>query len=451
MKVKTIMAVFVLILSGLWCNVFAGEILERPIYDVRTCIAMASKNNPLLLSAEAKKLSANAAFNYQKALFMPSLDFYTSSGFLSGKSTSPSAVTGGSDEEGLKVRYISRPYYIGGLVFNFPLYKEGVLVGIQAPSIKKAEAQLGVASDNLSIIQNEAYYSVIDAYLSVLKIKEDIKTQEENIKYLQTAYDMAVSKYNLSLSTKEDLLKAESQLVTAKETLANNRNILIQKKINLTYWIGIDPSSEFEITDGVDDKFYYTSIPISNLKDLVERAYGKNPLILLQNDMVRAAKMEVTIVEKMRYPNVTLTADLSASDDYNPPGNTLFRTFLELTMPIFDFGRTKFSIEDARHKLKSAEMDLLGAKNSLAKDVMQKVIDIRNLENSITAMKKNIESAQESYNHMLEGYVQNIVTLSIVLEAQYNLVSAKNALNQLTYDHRLNYVRLKGLLCEISL
>lgn len=449
MRVKIIISIFLLALFGLCHNAFAGEISEKPIYDMRTCIAMASKNNPLLLSAEAKKLSANAALNYQKALFRPTLDFNIGSGYISGRSTSPFAVARGIDEEDLRVRTVSEAYYTGSLLFDYSIYKEGVLLGNGAPSVKKAEAQLGVASDNLSINQNEAYYNIIDAYLGVLKVKEDIKTEEENIRYLQSTYDMSVSKYNLSLMTKEELLKVESQLVTAEESLANNKNILIQKKIALAYWIGIDPSSEFGIADVIDNSFYYTSIPISNLKDLIGRAYEKNPLISLQNNMVKSAKEELTIAEKKRYPNVSLTADLSTTGDYNPKVNTQFRTLLELTMPILDFGRTKFSIEDASHKLKAVEMDLLNAKNSLAKDIMQKVMDIKNLENSITAMKKGIESAQESYNHMLEGYAQNIVTLSVVLEAQYNLISAKNALNQLTYDHRLNYARLKGFIGEL--
>jgi outer membrane protein TolC len=118
-------------------------------------------------------------------------------------------------------------------------------------------------------------------------------------------------------------------------------------------------------------------------------------------------------------------------------------------MPVFDFGRKKYSVEDAQNKLREIEMDLINAKNTLAKDISQKIIDIKNIENSVVAAKKGIDSAQETYDYMRDKYAQNMVTLSAFLEAQYDLFSAKNDLNRLTSDHRLAYVKLKMFIGEI--
>jgi outer membrane protein len=445
---KIIFSVLVLSLLSLYRSTFAGD--AKPVYNLSACIAEAVKNNPMLLSAESSKQSANSVLNYQKSLFYPLIEFNIGSGYLSGEPNSPFAATTNRTEEELRVRHVSRAYYFTGLTLNYPIYKEGVMFGIHAPSVKKSEAQLGVASNNTNVIRDEILYRITEAYLNVLKGRADIKTHEENVNYLQSNYDMSLSKYKLTLLTREDLLKAESQLVTARENLANMKNSLMQKQVELAYWMGIDPLTEFEVADSVDNDFYYISIPISNIKEMIERAYEKNSLIQLKNEEVKAAKEELSIAEKIGYPNIVLTSNISTADDFNPPGRTMFHTFLELRMPVFDFGRKKYSVEEARHKLMAAEMDFINEKNRLARDIAQKITDVKNIENSITATKKNIELAQESYNHMQEEYAQNLVTLSSLLEAQYNLISQKNTLNRLTYDHRISYVNLKGFIGELS-
>ena len=420
--------------------------LDMPLYNLKNCLALAAKNNPLILSAEAKKLSANANIKYQKALLNPTLDFSIESGYVAGQGISPFTLAKDKRNRGTN----STPYYNFGPDFQYPIFKEGVFFGREAPTVKKAEDQFGVANNYQMTVQNETFFRITEAYVDVLKIKEDMEVQKENVKYLQFDYEMAMSKYNLSLLTKDELMKAEAELLKAKMSLENAGNSLTLKKINLAYWMGIDPLSKFEISDTMDDTFY-TSIPTRNLEMLIEKAYQKNPQILQQTSKVEVAKEEVTINEKKKYPDIDLNARLKVADDFDLNPNALFHVFLRMRMPIFNFGRVTSAVEEARYKLQEESMTLLDLKNSMAKEIAQIITDIKNLENLITSEKKAIESAQEFYNHMQESFALNTVTLSSVLEAQYKLLSAKIALVQLNYDYRLDYAKLMKTVGEIPL
>ena len=430
-------------------SAFAEEHSEKPLYDMKSCVAISLQNNPSLLSAEAKKLSASSSVNYQQALFRPALDFFLGTGYLTGESTSPFAAGRRFDEEGVPVRNVSHGYYTGSLEFIYPVFREGVFFGTQAPSVKIAEAQLRIADTTVNLSREELLYRTVEAYLEVLRAKENIKILEENLKHLQLSYDMTRSKYDLSLAIKSDLLSAESELLNAQKDLENAKEILILRKMNLAYQMGVDPLTEFDIVEGADDTFY-ASISVSDLRKLVEKAYQKNPQILVQSEVVKLTEEDVNLKKRMRYPLLDFSARYTFTNDYNPPINDNLHVFLGARIPIFDFGRIKSAEQEAEHNLQEQNMALRDVKNNIAFTVGQIVTDIRNLEHLITSEKKAVEAAQELYDARTEEYKQDIVTLSFVLEAQYNLLTAKQALVQSNFDYNLKRAQLKSIVGELS-
>jgi outer membrane protein TolC len=435
----------------LCCVSHGGNGLEGAPYGLRECIHYALKHSPLLRSADAAKLASDAALIHQKSLFKPSLDYYLVPGYLAGEPVSPFALSRHLDEEGFKIfQNSSIAYHTTGLGFRYPVMKESVLFGRDAPSVKKAEAEIRLAENNKGMLTNELIYKIAEAYLDINRAKEEIRMLQEDVEYLQQNYNVVLSRFNLLLVTKNELLKAESALAAARANLSNFTNTLAQRKISLLYYMGAEPSVGFDVMGTGDDPFF-APLPVNDVDALLQKAYANNQQLKQQRERVEIARRDLEISKTKRYPTVDLKSDVILTEDYQWHNRSKFNVFLELQMPIYDSGKINSSIETSYQKLRKEELLLQDMKGSVAREVMQVVTDITNLENLVSAKRKELESAQESYDFIKERYTQNLIPLLSLLEAQYKLTAAKWGLIQVNFDYRLSFARLKKIINEIPL
>ena len=107
--------------------------------------------------------------------------------------------------------FANKGWSIGGSV-SWPIWDGGAT---QA-AIKKAEAGVKVAQEQLLQSRESVELEVRQDYLNILAAKEQIRSTEASVAEAEEAYKIAAVRYSSGVGTNLDVLDAELQLSTAR-------------------------------------------------------------------------------------------------------------------------------------------------------------------------------------------------------------------------------------------
>ena len=120
-----------------------------------------------------------------------------------------------------------------------------------------------------------------------------------------------------------------------------------------------------------------------------------------------------------------------------------------VTLPIFDGGERRGRLLQENARLRQAEIRLLAAEETVALDVEQALLNLRDAEELVESQKANLVRAEEGLRLVQAGYRQGVQNELAVLDAQTALTRARALYYQALHGHmlaRLNLQRATGTL-----
>lgn len=299
--------------------------------------------------------------------------------------------------------------YGAALYLQQPIYAGGRLL----ESIRIAQLQNSMSEHQTQAIRSGVCYQTDIIYWSSVARGEMVTIAEDFYTSISSLAATIKERVDVGLVDKQDLLMVEVKQNEAELQLSQAKTNFTTGRMALNSIIGIDLHSKTEIDKNVPT--------ISHEETLLTHDKNSRPEIALAEDRVGLAKSTMKLNDSKYRPQLNIGADGGYSSpgyDFTPDLNFNYRIQLQLSIPIFEWGK------------RSSQKQLSSHKIAIATDNLNKTIDNVNLEvesakvalaqtiESVNIIKSSLSKAIENENRAIERYNEGKSSIIEVIEAQ---------------------------------
>ena len=328
-----------------------------------------------------------------------------------------------------------------GINLNYPIYEGGAgkhrfgLLKIQA---KHAELQCQQSVEN-TIMQ------VINTYFSAANLLESVNTQRQSLKISEERLNRIKVENEFGNSTGLDVLNAQVDFNKDSIALMNLMHDYTAQKMSLVELIyGEWPANDFDVQTRIE------GFAVFSVESLISQAKNNNSLLQLERNSLEQSHKNLQIAEAGLLPKLSLQSGYNYnsinSAFYSPQGHRgQLTTSLSLKIPIFDGGRRKSNIVNAR--LQTNNQQLVLQQNELKTEKQVRVLfqSYQNLLKNVAMETSNLEAVKQNLALSKELLQNGQITNTQFREAQQNLLlaqtniaKAKFSIKILEYDILMN-------------
>ncbi len=345
------------------------------------CIKAAEEKNPDLLSARESVSQQESAVGITRSSLLPQV-----SASASGEQ---SRTSGG----GTAKTSTSYSYGITG--------KQLIFDGLKTVyDLKGSSSRLDAERLNYLVTSATIRYNLRAAFVSLLKAQEMLSLTKEieirrkhNLNLVKLRYDAGSEHRGSYFAAKADHAQAKADVASAEREIDTARR-------TLSSLIGSDTSDAFTVTGVITlTEKYETNPPVENLA-------AKHPSVRRMSLQKEAARNDATASKLDFSPQLYGFANASKTGDSLPAKSTNWSVGLEVSAPLFEGGRTYYSMTKAQSAYRQAEADERSAQASA----------LTAIEKSWNALKDSIENVA-----VQKEYLDAALERSKIGEAQYSI------------------------------
>ncbi|OYV02777.1 hypothetical protein CGW93_03815 [candidate division bacterium WOR-3 4484_18] len=275
-----------------------------------------------------------------------------------------------------------------------------------------------------------------------------LKLYEENLTQKKQQLELARTRVELGLAPKSDVLKAEVEVTRAEVDLTQAKGELELARMELNDALGIDLDYPIKI----EQVEFIEEQPPSIDSCITIALKGRPDLLRAQSDiMINAYNLKLAWLERLPCLTITGSYHLSA-DRFVFGGTPLTRTNLNrysdwsisvgLSFPIFDAGKTWHAIKIASLYLDNSRLEYDKLKRSAILEVQLAYVDMVTGLKKIELTRKQLKTAQLSYDTALGRYRAGIAPITEVIDASIALLDSKLSYTSAMYDYLIAKSRL---------
>jgi outer membrane protein TolC len=320
-----------------------------------------------------------------------------------------------------------------------PLLSANTLkIGRDQARLRSSESSSSYRKDQLDVV-----FNVTDAFYAAYRASQEEEISAEQVKQNEESYQTAKGKYTAGLIPEVEFLQSDVDLIMSKNQLLTSRREASRAKNALKLLLGLP--IEAGITLKAD--LQYTPV-IINQETAIQKALENRSELLNALSAREISRMDVDLASSRRRVRLDLTASygLNRSDTQV---ESVFRDFgrnrsvaLQVSVPLFDWGRHALEVEAAEASMKSAELTYANTEQRIRQEITDLLSQISVAESRIEVLAKSVEVAQKGYEISLERFRSGTITSNDIAQAQQRLTNSK--LNNLValIDYRLGVADL---------
>ncbi|HEV2720878.1 MAG TPA: TolC family protein, partial [Thermoanaerobaculia bacterium] len=239
------------------------------------------------------------------------------------------------------------------------------------------QAKIGVASAQESVLGTEdaVLLRVASNYLGVVNADALIDVENKNIALAEKQRTQAQAFYEAGEVTKVDVLRAETAIKGAQRLLAAAQ----QSRENAVSRLRADLDVDGEITV---DRPAAVAPSLPDEQTLVARAVGARPDVVVAENNVKSAELEVRKQRGFWLPVVTFDAGFINQKSAFPASRYGYGAF-RFTVPLFQSGEVEARVAQAKDREEQARLSLEDTKIGAREDVRQALVDLHAAETSL--------------------------------------------------------------------
>ncbi|WP_207930771.1 TolC family protein [Hydrogenispora ethanolica] len=423
---KKLIAWAVLLITALGAGgmaVAAGTAL-----NLEKSIELALKNNRAVKIAETEQEAAAGRLRELRAEKLPVINLTHSGSRLKPNPSEPAFQLLGVDPP-------VTDYFENKLTASLPLYTGGQLEGY----IQQAELGVKNAGLNVTRIKQQVKLDATVAYYNLLQAKSLVKLSEETVERLAAHLKNVQARFNAELITKNDVLRSEVELADAEQSLIKARNGYDLALANLNYVMGIPLGTEIAVEENLSHGQWNQTLNAS-----IEQALQKRPEVAQYDINYEVAKRGVAVAQGGYLPTVSLVGAVDRNDaDFPGNDNGNWSVSLVASWDLYNSGRTKSRIDQAKASQDKARQASLQAREAIGLEVRQAYLNVNEAEQRIHASELALDKANEDYQLVRARYRAGLGTNLDVIDTQLALTLAKtNHINAL-YDYNISLAKLQ--------
>ncbi len=297
---------------------------------------------------------------------------------------------------------------------------------------------------NYQVRELELETTVAQAFYTAYQNKMSLQVAREEYQNRQTSYEIIRNKVEAGLAAKEELYQAELDR-TSSESQVQNEEVALENALDeLKRLLGMDINENITVAAEITQTAVEVDLEKAlefGLKYRLELRQRDIDLSLSRNNVTRAAATNEFL------SNLSLTYGLIGTDEtlnqvFDQPTNNQ-RVSLTFEVPIYDWGEQDSRIKAAEATVKQSELNVSEQRKSVLIGIRRAYRNLQNQALQIELAKRNVESAQLTYDINLERYKNGDLTSMDLNLFQNQLSQKKIGLVNTMISYKLDLLNLK--------
>lgn len=337
---------------------------------------------------------------------------------------------------GINLGYKMEMLFMGGINLQQPLYMGGQI----SAAYRMATLGKEMAQSNERLTANEVIIKTEEAYVMVIKaeaMKKVAYAYDDMLKELMRNVEIA---YKHGMKPQNDVLKVQVKMNESKLNIRKAENALKLAKMNLCHYIGISLTTDIKLSENFPS--------IENKITLLENNIMARPEYEMIEKQVAIAQQQVKLNRSEMLPKVGIQGGYNYLHGVEINDELLFdkanfSVLLNVTIPIFHFGKHSNKMRAAKAQLQQRQIE----KESLHEQMLLEWTQAANnmdealLENQLA--EQSLEQAEESRRVSHKQYEAGLETLSDYLESQAMWQKAYESVIEARYNLYLNELKYR--------
>lgn len=312
----------------------------------------------------------------------------------------------------------TRNIWAGSVMVTQPLYMGGRITALN----KIADINRELVANQSDNMEQEVLINTERAYWLVVSLKQKQKLATDFRDLLKKLHSDVEKMVVEGVATKADELSVSVKVNEADMTLTQVDNGLALARMALCQICGLPVKSEITLADE-GNQALSTNIDGQALVGRHNLAIENRPEIKMLANAADIAREGIKLVKADYKPTLALTGGYIISnpnvfDGFQRKFSGVWNVGVMFSLPIWNWGETKYKVRAARAATNIAEMQLADAKEMIELQVSQNEFKLDEAQKRVDMTRKNIKSADENLRAATLGFKEGVMTTSNVLEAQ---------------------------------
>lgn len=454
-------------LAFLTLLMLSGVAQAQEVWPLERCIQYAQDNNITIKQALANVRTAVISEKQAKASRLPNLNANVNLGEQFGRTIDPT----------------SNAFSTEATFFNSFGVNAGINLfsgGLINHSIKQAGWDLKAATADAERTVNDLGLLIASAYLNILLSEEQLNNARKRIELSQAQLNVTLKLIDAGTVPMADKYNVLAQIAKDEQLTVQAQNTVDLAYLTLKQYLQLEPDFDLRIERPaalIPDDANPDGV---SLTPLYQTALGTQAAIRASEFRVKSAEESIAIAKANYMPSVSLFANLnsnyssrfldylhgtqigtdtiSANVDVNGTGvvirqyvprysyeklqyfSQLKQNFgqgvgLSVSIPIYQNGRTRLTVERARLGFLTAQMQQTQAHQSLKNDIQTAIANARAASRQLEASQKTFDATNIAFQNTEKRHALGAVNALDLTTARNNRDIAENELVVAKYDY----------------
>lgn len=384
------------------------------------CLRESLSANHTLMARSAESDAAGARARGGTAARMPRLFLQSSAQHTSDPYRLQAATE--NNQPGI----FTRDTWQGAAGVALPLYVGGRLAAEQNAARLLAEA----ASGDITFARQSLAVRVVGLYEDALALRAVIRSLEQSRATLTAQVERIDALLRQQKAAGVDRLRVTVRLARVEQNVIETSNRLEMTQATLTVLMGREPSAAWELADALTTP---TEPTVNVIASLDTRA-----------DETAAQARAASAAQQLRAARSGWLPVVDGIATYGPRSDFVGNSYeqgvvgITLTWNIWDFGRTKSRVREARANLRAREEAAAETTLQRRLELANAKAGVRSAASRINASRLAVEQAQESLRIEQRKYDLGQGTITDVLDAQSAADEAESLRARALADHAIS-------------
>lgn len=297
--------------------------------------------------------------------------------------------------------------------FTQPLYQGGKIhYGIRKAGLEENLASLQTRTDRAEVKLGllAQYLNLFSLYRSHDVLVRDIEESEKRL------HDIRKMKQE-GLITNNDVLRSGMQLTNDRLSLQETENSIILASQQLDILLGQDE----ELLIIPDTTLLYQDVVVGPYEEYITEAFANDPDMKLLRKQTELARNEVRLARAAFSPNVSMYASNTLA---RPISRTLEDMYannwnigLAVSVPLSSFYKNNHKVKESKLAVALRRNEEEQKKQKIHVNVRTAYLRHKEALQRVEALKLSVQQAQENYRIMQNRYLNQLVILTDLLDA----------------------------------
>lgn len=294
---------------------------------------------------------------------------------------------------------------------------------------RQAKLAIEAAHTGLAVTVQDTVLAATQAYYAVLGLQDNVEISRRAVTLAQQTMRTAESLFRAGETVETSVLRARVAESDARRELLVAENALILARQQLMLLTGVTGDFELmrpEATRPID----------TPLEDLIKQGLAARPELQALALQRQIAGLEIDKQRGQWYPTVQAQA-VYQRQKATFPSSQLASVAVNAVWPIFEGGRRKAAVANARLQLTEAGLQEELAARQASEQIRRAYLAMQTLDASVQILKSQVEVARRNADETGRAYAVGEATDLDVLQSNNALTQSERQLAQATYQYEV--------------